>query len=282
LRIVGFIESTQRFRIVDAGVLTVGVTMTQAVALPVPDACTIAAPDTAIAGKDAPLRHLAVILDGNRRWADRLGLPTIDGYRAGGRNVHALLSWCEAAAIPMVTLWPLSTENLKRNADELIGLLSVITEVFDELARSGHWRLRVLGDLTKLPSAVGKRIGDAVQRTAQVQGLDVNIAVAYSGRLELLDAIRALVSEHAAAGSLDRLLADLNPELITSRLYTAGQPDPDLIIRTSGEQRLSNFMLWQSAYSEFYFTPVCWPAFSREDFENAIATFRRRQRRFGI
>ncbi|WP_423391834.1 polyprenyl diphosphate synthase [Burkholderia sp. LMG 21824] len=158
----------------------------------------------------------------------------------------------------------------------------MIVEVFDELARSGRWRPRVIGDLTTRPSTVAARLDDAVRSTAQVPGLDVYIAVAYSGRLELLNAIRALISEHAAVGSLDQLLSGLSPELIASRLYTAGQPDPDLIIRTSGEQRLSNFMLWQSAYSEFYFTPVCWPAFSREDFENAIATFRLRQRRFGI
>ncbi|AOJ35440.1 MULTISPECIES: polyprenyl diphosphate synthase [Burkholderia cepacia complex] len=256
--------------------------MTQAAALSAPDACSFGTPETPTASEGVPLRHLAVILDGNRRWADRLGLPTIDGYRAGGRNVHALLSWCEAAAIPMVTLWPLSTENLKRNAEELVGLLTVIVKVLDELARSGRWRLRVIGDLTKLPSTVAERIGDAVRSTEQVQGLEVNIAVAYSGRLELLSAIRALISEHAAAGSLDQLLADLSPELIASRLYTAGQPDPDLVIRTSGEQRLSNFMLWQSSFSELYFTPVCWPEFGRADFDDAIRFFYSRHRRFGL
>jgi short-chain Z-isoprenyl diphosphate synthase len=225
--------------------------------------------------------HLAVILDGNRRWADRLGLSAADGYRAGGRNVHALLSWCEEAGIPFVTLWPLSTENLGRDAGELRDLLAVIADVFDELAASGRWRLHVIGDLTKLPPVTAERIGAAQRRTARTRGLDVNIAVAYSGRLDLLHAVRSLIEEHVAAGTVDQLLAQLSPELIASRLYTAGQPEPDLVIRTSGEQRLSNFMLWQTAFSEFYFTPTCWPDFGRDDFGQAIATYGKRARRFG-
>ncbi|PRH84765.1 di-trans,poly-cis-decaprenylcistransferase [Labrys okinawensis] len=228
------------------------------------------------------IRHLAVILDGNRRWARRLGLPTTEGYRAGGRNVHALLPWCVDAGIPMVTLWPLSLDNLNRDAHELSGLLAVIVDIVDELAASGLWRLHIIGELNKLPRPLAARIRTAEQSTAQVEGIDVNIAIAYSGRHELLQAIRALIEEHVARGSLQELLVNLSPELIARRLYTAGQPDPDLIIRTSGEQRLSNFMLWQTAYSEFYFTPVYWPAFGRGDFESAIAAFQRRHRRYGI
>ncbi|MBU9340929.1 polyprenyl diphosphate synthase [Burkholderia multivorans] len=229
----------------------------------------------------APLRHLAVILDGNRRWADRLGLQSIDGYRAGGRNVHALLSWCSEVGIQTVTLWPLSAENLTRDPDELRGLLTVIADVFDELSQCGRWHLHIIGDLGRLPPATAHRIRAAEQRTAGVAGLNVNIAVAYSGRLELLHAVRALIADHLAAGTLDTLLAQLDPELLASRLYTAGQPDPDLVIRTSGEQRLSNFMLWQSAFSEFHFTPVCWPDFSRADFDEALRTYQSRHRRFG-
>ncbi|MDN7942572.1 polyprenyl diphosphate synthase [Burkholderia multivorans] len=228
-----------------------------------------------------PLRHLAVILDGNRRWADRLGLQSIDGYRAGGRNVHALLSWCCEVGIETVTLWPLSAENLTRDPDELRGLLTVIADVFDELSQCGRWHLHIIGDLGRLPPAIAHRIRAAEQRTAGVAGLNVNIAVAYSGRLELLHAVRALIADHLAAGTLDTLLAQLDPELLASRLYTAGQPDPDLVIRTSGEQRLSNFMLWQSAFSEFHFTPVCWPDFSRADFDEALRTYQSRHRRFG-
>ncbi|MCA8021941.1 polyprenyl diphosphate synthase [Burkholderia metallica] len=255
--------------------------MTQELILRAPNPFAV---DSPVAPAIAPRRlpaHLAVILDGNRRWADRLGLPPAEGYRAGGRNVHALLSWCEEAGIPFVTLWPLSTDNLDRDADELRGLLAVIADVFDELAASGRWRLRVIGDLTKLPPATAGRIDAAQRRTAGSRGLDVNIAVAYSGRLDLLHAIRSLIEEHVAVGTVDQLLARLSPELIASRLYTAGQPEPDLVIRTSGEQRLSNFMLWQTAFSEFYFTPTCWPDFGRNDFEQAIDAYGKRTRRFG-
>jgi short-chain Z-isoprenyl diphosphate synthase len=228
-----------------------------------------------------PIRHLAVILDGNRRWANRLGLPTVDGYRAGGRNVHALLSWCEEVGIPVVTLWPLSTENLSRDPDELQDLLRVIGDVLDELAASGRWRLRLIGDLARLPDGVAERMRRAEQRTTWVRGLDVNIAVAYSGRVDVLRAIRSLIQEHLAAGTIDQLLETLSAELIARRLCTAGQPEPDLVIRTSGEQRLSNFMLWQTAFSELYFAPACWPDFGRADFDRAIAAFGRRSRRFG-
>jgi short-chain Z-isoprenyl diphosphate synthase len=227
------------------------------------------------------INRLAVILDGNRRWASRRQLPTIEGYRAGGKNVHALLSWCRDARIPMVTLWPLSTDNLKRDADELQGLLTVIVEVLDAMTDGGLCRLRVIGDLTRLPPAVMERIRTAERRTAGVDGIDVNVAIAYSGRLELLHAFRSLISEYAAAGTLDQLPGDLDAELVASRLYTAGLPDPDFVIRTSGEQRLSNFMQWQSSYSELYFTPVCWPDFRRSDFDEAMRFFHSRQRRFG-
>ncbi|OXI71669.1 di-trans,poly-cis-decaprenylcistransferase [Burkholderia sp. MS389] len=256
--------------------------MTQELILRAPATFAIDSPAASETARPPLPTHLAVILDGNRRWADRLGLPAVDGYRAGGRNVHALLSWCEEAGIPFVTLWPLSTENLNRDAAQLRGLLAVIADVIDELAAGGRWRLHVIGDLTKLPPATAERIGAAQQRTAHACGLDVNIAVAYSGRLDLLHAVRSLIAEHVAAGTVDQLLAQLSPELIASRLYTAGQPEPDLVIRTSGEQRLSNFMLWQTAFSEFYFTPTCWPDFGRDDFEQAIDAYGKRARRFGM
>ncbi|MCC5028133.1 polyprenyl diphosphate synthase [Burkholderia dolosa] len=254
-----------------------GVSMTQDLILRVPDTVAV---ESAAASQPVPT-HVAVILDGNRRWAERCGVSIADGYRAGGRNVHALLSWCEEAGIPFVTLWPLSTENLSRDAAELGGLLAVIADVFDELAASGRSRLHVIGDLTKLPAATAARIRAAEQRTTHAHGLDVTVAVAYSGRLDLLHAIRTLIEEHVAAGTVDRLPAQLSAESIASRLYTAGQPEPDLVIRTSGEQRLSNFMLWQTAFSEFYFSPVCWPDFGRDDFERAIDAYGKRARRFG-
>lgn len=231
--------------------------------------------------QQARIRHLAVILDGNRRWASQRSLPVISGYRAGGDNVHRFLGWCEEAGIPLVTLWPLSAENLRRDPQELQSLLTIIVDVFDELADSGHWRLHLLGDLGRLPPVPAKRISEAEQRTHRVDGIEVNIAVAYSGRQEVLHAVQCLLAEHASAGTLDQLAKVLSTELIASKLYTAGQPDPDLVIRTSGEQRLSNFMTWQSAFSEFYFSPACWPAFSFADFQDALATYQQRQRRFG-
>ncbi|MEX3937614.1 polyprenyl diphosphate synthase [Paraburkholderia phymatum] len=255
--------------------------MVQALALSSSDARVATLGDATLSDQSVPVRHLAVILDGNRRWAQRLRLQSIDGYRAGGRKVHALLSWCSEAGIPLVTLWPLSAENLSRDQEELRALLTVIVEVFEELAGSHRWRLRVIGDLSRLPRGAAHRIQNAERRTAGIDGITVNIGVAYNGRLELLYAIRTLIANHLAAGTLDTLLTGLGPELIASHLYTAGQPDPDLIIRTSGEQRLSDFMLWQSAYSEFHFTPVCWPDFSRADFDEALRIYRSRHRRFG-
>jgi short-chain Z-isoprenyl diphosphate synthase len=232
--------------------------------------------------RQAQIRHLAVILDGNRRWASQRGLPMINGYRAGGDNVHRFLGWCEEAGIPLVTLWPLSAENLRRDPQELHALLTVIVGVFEELADSRRWRLHILGDLARLPPAVARSIAMAEQRTHCIDGVEVNIAVAYSGRQELLHAVQCLLAEHSSAGTLDQLANVLSAELLAGKLYTAGQPDPDLVIRTAGEQRLSNFMLWQSAFSEFYFSPAPWPEFSLADFEDAMATYRRRQRRFGM
>ncbi|KVR28546.1 UDP pyrophosphate synthase [Burkholderia ubonensis] len=229
----------------------------------------------------AGIKHLAVILDGNRRWAVRHGLPLIDGYRAGGKNVHALLDWCEQAAISLVTVWPLSIENLGRPPAQVNDLLSVIATVVRELADSGRWNLKIIGDLGALPSAVSETIQEDEQRTHHVEGMRVNLAIAYSGRRELLRAMQELLIEHVTLGTVDQLIASLNDKLISNHLYTAGQPDPDLVIRTSGEQRLSNFMPWQTIFSEFYFTPVCWPEFTRYDFEQALDTYRDRHRRFG-
>ncbi|HUB91855.1 MAG TPA: polyprenyl diphosphate synthase [Dyella sp.] len=234
------------------------------------------------ASQSAHISHLAVILDGNRRWASQRGLPIVDGYRAGGDNVHRFLGWCEEAGIPLVTLWPLSMENLRRDPQELQALLTVIVDVFDELAESDRWRLHILGDLARLPPAVAQRISMAEQRTHRSKGVEVNIAVAYSGRHEVLRAVQCLLAEHSLAGTLDQLINVLSTELIASKLYTAGQPDPDMVIRASGEQRLSNFMPWQSAFSELYFSPMCWPEFGLADFEDALATYQRRQRRFGM
>ncbi|MGK9171123.1 di-trans,poly-cis-decaprenylcistransferase [Inquilinus limosus] len=229
----------------------------------------------------APLRHIAVIPDGNRRWAARHGLPTVEGYRRGSAKAHEFLGWCAEAGIPMVTLWLLSTENLHRDRKELRGLLPVIVDAVDLWAADGRWRLRLLGDLDALPRLAASAMQAAADRTRHVEGVALNIAVAYGGRSEIVHALRRMLAEHAAAGTLHSLAATLGSDDIADRLYTAGQPDPDLVIRTSGEQRLSGFMPWQAAYSEFYFCDTYWPGLTKADFAEILRSYAARVRRFG-
>lgn len=229
-----------------------------------------------------PMQHLAVIMDGNRRWAAQHGLPVIEGYRQGGLAVSNFLSWCDLLHIPQVTLWPLSLENFKRDAHELDELLDVIVSVIDGLASVGLWRLNFFGELDKLPAGVFQAIRKAQALTRGVSGMWVDIAIAYSGRDEIVSAVRKILIESEATGVLSRLADTLSLDDVAAHLYSAGKPDPDLIIRTSGEQRLSGFMLWQSAFSEYYFSNVCWPEFCKDDFDAAIKSYLQRQRRFGF
>lgn len=224
------------------------------------------------------LKHVAVILDGNRRWAQERGQPVIDGYRAGGRNVPALLSWCERTGIEVVTLWPLSADNLKRSPSEVHALITVIQEVMAELSAARRWRLRLLGQVDRLPADVIKAVRAAERATADVSGMIVNIALAYDGRAEIVAAVRALMRERSAESLA---VAEITEEDIAKRLATHGQPDPDLIIRTSGEQRLSGFLPWQAAYSEIFFCPTHWPDFRQADFDCALKWYSTRSRRFG-
>jgi short-chain Z-isoprenyl diphosphate synthase len=227
-------------------------------------------------------RHIAVILDGNRRWAKEHGTDTVTAYRRGGDRVHDLLSWCAELGIEVVTLWPLSTDNLARDPKEVCGLTGVIAAVIDELAAANRWRIYLVGDLSLLPREVAARVRAAQQRTQAVNGLLVNIAVAYDGHDEITAAVRRMLADHAGLGTPMATLAQtLTQQDIAANLFTAGQPDPDLIIRTSGEQRLSGFMPWQSTHAEFYFCPTHWPAFGKADLDNALSSYRMRQRRFG-
>ncbi|TDU73514.1 polyprenyl diphosphate synthase [Streptomyces sp. KS 21] len=245
-----------------------------------PAAVPPSAPDTSPDGHG--LRHVAVILDGNRRWARARGLPVIDGYRHGGRRVLELLAWCRAAeGIEAVTLWPLSTENLHRDRNELDGLLHVITDTTQEIAGTGVWRLRIIGAPDRLPARTADALRASAGRTRDVRGPEVNIAVAYGGRDEITRAIRNLLAAHRSAGTLHRLAGGIESQEFGRHLDTAGQPDPDLVIRTSGEQRLSGFMPWQTAYSEFYFCPVPWPDFDQDCFDAAMAWYAGRTRRTG-
>jgi len=228
-------------------------------------------------------RHVGVILDGNRRWAKSVGASTKDGHQAGADKIEDLLRWCDEAGVEVVTLWLLSTDNLARADTELHALLRIIENVVVDLAREGNpWTLNIVGALDLLPTETAQALKAAAETTAGRSGAVVNIAVCYGGRQEIADAVRSLLQAHAAQGaSIEEVAEFLDVEHIAEHLYTKGQPDPDLIIRTSGEQRLGGFLLWQSARSEFYFCEAYWPAFRHVDFLRALRDFGARQRRFG-
>ncbi|MET0837220.1 MAG: isoprenyl transferase [Marmoricola sp.] len=227
-------------------------------------------------------KHVGVMLDGNRRWAKAVGADTAQGHRAGAANIEPLLGWCEEIGVEVVTLWLLSTDNLNRPAKELEPLLSIICEAVETLAEQQRWRLHPVGALDLLPAPVAERLKTAAESTQDVDGLLVNIAVGYGGRREIADAVRSLLTEHAGKGTtLEELAGVIDVEHIAGHLYTKGQPDPDLVIRTSGEQRLGGFLLWQSAQSEFYFCEAYWPDFRRVDFLRAVRAYAERERRFG-
>jgi short-chain Z-isoprenyl diphosphate synthase len=228
-------------------------------------------------------KHVGVILDGNRRWAKAMGASSAAGHQAGAEKIIDLLRWCDEAGVELVTLWLLSTDNLARPAKELEPLLRIIVDVVTDLARpDNRWTLRVVGALDLLPDDTARRLKEAAEGTAGRPGVQVNVAVGYGGRREIADAVRALLHSHAAEGrSIEEVAELLDVEHISEHLYTRGQPDPDLVIRTSGEQRLSGFLLWQSAHSEFYFCEAYWPDFRRVDFLRALRDYAARQRRYG-
>jgi short-chain Z-isoprenyl diphosphate synthase len=228
--------------------------------------------------------HVGVMLDGNRRWARKEGLATAaEGHRAGAAHIADLLGWCQGLGVRMVTLWLLSTDNLRREPDEVHSLLGIIADVVDDLAAPGQpWKLRIVGSMEVLPEELATRLSAAELRTADRGGIEVNIAVGYGGRQEITDAVRSLLRSRADQGAtLDQVIDELDVEAIAGHLYTSGQPDPDLVIRTSGEQRLSGFLLWQSVHSEFWFCDAYWPDFRRVDFLRALRDYAARHRRFG-
>ncbi len=227
-------------------------------------------------------RHVGVMLDGNRRWARANGFDTTDGHQAGADKIKDLLHWCEDAGVELVTLWLLSTDNLRRDEGELLPLLGIIERAVADLAEAHRWRLHPIGALDLLPAETADALRAAEQATRDVRGLTVNVSVGYGGRREIADAVRHLLIEHAARGTPIEVIAkNVSTEEIASHLYTRGQPDPDLVIRTSGEQRLGGFLLWQSARSEFYFCEAYWPDFRHVDFLRALRSYAERERRFG-
>ena len=231
---------------------------------------------------DAVPRHVGVMCDGNRRWARWAGLTDVsDGHQAGADKIFELLGWCREVGVEVVTLWLLSTDNLTRSADEVGPLLRIIEDTVQGLVAE-RWHVHPVGALDLLPSETSRVLKDAAEATADCPGLLVNVAVCYGGRREIADAVRSMLQDHANRGTTIEELAELlDVEQIAKHLYTAGQPDPDLVIRTSGEQRLGGFLLWQSVYSEFYFCDAYWPAFRKVDFLRALRSYAARQRRFG-
>ncbi len=225
-----------------------------------------------------------MIIDGNRRWARLRELETAaHGHRAGAAKYREFLEWCDDLGIAVATLYLLSTDNLTgRGTDELEGLFEIIGDLAEDLSHFRDWRIQHVGSSEGLPETLRRKLDDAQQRTASHTGLHVNLAIGYGGRREIADAMRSIVQKHESeGGTLDALAELLTPELISEHLYTGGQPDPDLIIRTSGEQRISDFMLWQSAHSELYFVEALGPDLREVDFLRALRDYSRRHRRFG-
>ncbi|GAB3630984.1 isoprenyl transferase [Microbacterium sp. AGC85] len=228
--------------------------------------------------------HVAMMIDGNRRWARQLGLESpADGHRAGAEKMREFLGWCDDIGVRVVSLYLLSSDNLrKRDSREIADLIEIIAELAESLAANGDWRVKHVGRSDILPDELARVLRDAEERTTGHSGLHVNLAVGYGGRNEIVDAVRSIIAEHdASGGTMEDLAAHLTPEMIGEHLYTGGQPDPDLVIRTSGEQRLSDFLLWQSAHSEFYFVEALGPDLRQVDFLRAIRDYVDRDRRFG-
>lgn len=224
--------------------------------------------------------HVGIILDGNRRWAKQLGSSASAGHRKGADHVSEVLDWCAEAGIQIVTLWMLSTDNLKRSPDELAPLMAIIAETVETLG--GRWKIRIIGDLKLVPEEFAARLRATEERTAGSSGMTVNIAVGYGGRHEITDAVRTYLRERAKEGAtLEQVADEINISTITEHMYTKGQPDPDLIIRTSGEQRMSGFMLWQTVHTELYFCEAYWPEFRRTDLLRALRDYAARERRMG-
>ncbi|MBF0270479.1 MAG: di-trans,poly-cis-decaprenylcistransferase [Magnetococcales bacterium] len=226
-------------------------------------------------------RHVAIVMDGNRRWAKSRFLPKIEGHRRGVKAVRRTVEACLDLKIPTLTLYTFSSENWNRPQDEVSSLMNLLAihlrKEMDELVKEGV-RFRALGRIGELPETIQILVRELEEKTRFNTALDFNIAINYGGRLELVDAARSLARD-AVAGNLDP--EAITEALLASRLTTAGQVDPDLLIRTGGEQRISNFLLWQMAYTEMVFLPIYWPEFDAAHLEQAIQEYASRDRRFG-
>lgn len=232
--------------------------------------------------------HIGIIMDGNRRYARALGSAQVSlGHRAGADKLRQVLSWCYDAGIPVVTVWSFSLDNFSRDTDEVAALLELFEDRTRELAEhsevhTNEVRVRYIGKTELLPDGLRQAIRTVEEATAGYGRFHLNIAMAYGGREEITDAFRRYLADQVERGrSLAEVLDEFDDRAIEPHLYTSGLPEPDLILRTSGEVRLSGFLLWQSAYSEFYFCDTYWPAFRRIDLLRALRSHHQRQRRFG-
>ena len=231
--------------------------------------------------------HVGVILDGNRRWSK--ANPAADGdtstsrgHKAGAEKIVKLLDWCEESKVEVLTIWLLSNQNLFRPPAELEPLLEIIAETVNDLASRRRWEIRPVGSMELLPANLVEQLSDVASKTKGIKGVLINVAIGYGGRSEIADAVKSIITSPANTGkSAVEIASTINVEEIGRHLYTAGLPDPDLVIRTSGEQRLGGFLLWQSAHSEFYFCEAYWPDFRRVDFLRALRAYSQRNRRFG-
>jgi undecaprenyl diphosphate synthase len=241
--------------------------------------------DWRIANQIDPLRlpaHVAIIMDGNGRWAKQRNYPRLLGHRAGINTVRNVVEACAQLGLEALTLYAFSVENWKRPRNEVEGLWRLLRfflrKEVENLLRNDI-QLGAIGRLESLPDAVQRELEDAMDKTSGNRGMRLNLAINYGGRTELVDAVNAMIENARAEGNLNAL--EITEESIADHLYTAGQKDPDLLIRTSGEMRISNFLLWQIAYSELYVTETLWPDFSRRDLLEAICDYQSRERRFG-
>jgi len=232
-------------------------------------------------------KHLGIIMDGNRRFARAAGIDLKAGHDYGAGKAREVLDWCLELGIGHVTLWGFSTENRGRAPDEVSHLHALFADqarslMNDKRLHDNRVRVRIIGDIADFPDEAKAALRAMEEATAGYDGMCLNVALGYGGREEIVDAVKRLVAEQAAAGAdPTELTAAISAEAITERLYTAGMPDPDFVIRTSGEVRLSGFLLWQTAYSEFYFCDANWPEFRKVDFLRAVRDYQARERRFG-
>jgi undecaprenyl diphosphate synthase len=222
--------------------------------------------------------HIAIIMDGNGRWAKARGLPRLAGHRAGTENLRRILNACVEFNVKILTIWAFSTENWRRPQEEVRGLMDIVEQVIDrelnELHKNGV-RLRHIGRLEGIAPHLQTKVRHAIELTRGNDRLMLNVAFNYGGKAEILDAVKRIIADGIRPDDVDE-------HLFARYLYTAGLPDPDMIIRTGNESRISNFMLWQGAYSEYYFTPVLWPDFDKDELRKALEDYARRERRFGM